>query len=520
VLLLPHALFRREGEVSSLASALAGRLGYFILDEAHLASNSASALAYGVKALAGVAGHRLALTGTPVQNGVHELWTAFDWLIPGYLGEEGAFRKGTTAVIARARGANASAQDVRAARVVLRSLHRSLLPFILRRLKCDVLTDLPPRTIVDVLVKLAPAQRTLYDAFTARVGTAWAHAAVRSVDEEGEEKEGAGAGAEAAAPAVAPHAREAGQPSVNALSAITTLRQICGHPRLVTDGTLLGAVARSERDGTFPVHESCKLIGLLQLLQQLGVAISAVEEGEEGEQNGPKRKRQRKEGGGSGAASEEGKAVEAEQGPVLLTPSLSVDARKLLVFSQSTRMLDAVEYMMRSTPGISRVGFCRMDGSTPGPARPALAASFNTDPSMRLLLLTTGVGGLGLSLVGADTVVFLDHDWNPSRDLQAMDRAHRIGQTRPVTVYRLLAKGTLEERIMGVQRFKTGVAGVVVGGAGAGGSSVLEGAWGGGRQEEGGAEVEEDAAAFFAARRAAKGSSGSKRKNDGRGGEQ
>jgi TATA-binding protein-associated factor len=87
---------------------------------------------------------------------------------------------------------------------------------------------------------------------------------------------------------------------------------------------------------------------------------------------------------------------------------------------------------------------------------------FNADPSIEVMLLTTHVGGLGLTLTGADTIVFLDHDWNPMRDLQAMDRAHRIGQTRTVNVYRLIAQGTLEERIMGLQRFKLNIANTVV----------------------------------------------------------
>ena len=87
---------------------------------------------------------------------------------------------------------------------------------------------------------------------------------------------------------------------------------------------------------------------------------------------------------------------------------------------------------------------------------------FNADPNIQLMLLTTHVGGLGLTLTGADTVVFVDHDWNPMRDLQAMDRAHRIGQTKTVNVYRLIAQGSLEERIMGLQRFKLNVANTVV----------------------------------------------------------
>ncbi|KAI7363321.1 hypothetical protein KC336_g21596, partial [Hortaea werneckii] len=85
-----------------------------------------------------------------------------------------------------------------------------------------------------------------------------------------------------------------------------------------------------------------------------------------------------------------------------------------------------------------------------------------SDPSIDCLLLTTSVGGLGLNLTGADTVIFVEHDWNPQKDLQAMDRAHRIGQKKVVNVYRLITRGTLEEKILNLQRFKMDVASTVV----------------------------------------------------------
>lgn len=91
-----------------------------------------------------------------------------------------------------------------------------------------------------------------------------------------------------------------------------------------------------------------------------------------------------------------------------------------------------------------------------------LLQRFNSDPTIDVLLLTTSVGGLGLNLTSADTVVFLEHDWNPMKDLQAMDRAHRLGQTRTVNVYRLLMRNTLEEKVMGLQQFKLDVANAVV----------------------------------------------------------
>ena len=95
------------------------------------------------------------------------------------------------------------------------------------------------------------------------------------------------------------------------------------------------------------------------------------------------------------------------------------------------------------------VSYLRLDGSTDLAKRHDIVTRFNEDPSIDVLLLTTHVGGLGLNLTGADTVIFMEHDWNPMKDLQAMDRAHRIGQKRVVNVYRLITRGTLEEKIMG-----------------------------------------------------------------------
>jgi len=103
-----------------------------------------------------------------------------------------------------------------------------------------------------------------------------------------------------------------------------------------------------------------------------------------------------------------------------------------------------------------------MDGSVDASKRQDIVNKFNSDPSYDCLLLTTSVGGLGLNLTGADTVIFVEHDWNPQKDLQAMDRAHRIGQKKVVNVYRLITRGTLEEKILSLQRFKIDVASTVV----------------------------------------------------------
>ena len=120
---------------------------------------------------------------------------------------------------------------------------------------------------------------------------------------------------------------------------------------------------------------------------------------------------------------------------------------RVLIFCQSKQYLDSIQddLFKKHMPSVTHM---RLDGQTDPLKRQELVESFNQDPSIDVLLLTTKVGGLGLNLTGADTVIFMEHDWNPSNDLQAMDRAHRIGQKRVVNVYRLITRGTLEEKIM------------------------------------------------------------------------
>lgn len=126
----------------------------------------------------------------------------------------------------------------------------------------------------------------------------------------------------------------------------------------------------------------------------------------------------------------------------------SFSQHRVLIFCQMKQMLDIIEADLFKAH-MPSVTYMRLDGSTDANKRHAIVQTFNSDPSIDCLLLTTHVGGLGLTLTGADTVIFVEHDWNPMKDLQAMDRAHRIGQKKVVNVYRLITKGTLEEKIMG-----------------------------------------------------------------------
>eukprot|EP00198_Chlamydomonas_reinhardtii_P002616 XP_001691952.1 SNF2 superfamily protein [Chlamydomonas reinhardtii] len=149
-------------------------------------------------------------------------------------------------------------------------------------------------------------------------------------------------------------------------------------------------------------------------------------------------------------------AVEAalRRGGLRHAPKLAA-LRDILATCGHKALLDLVERDLLAPYGVS---YLRLDGGVEAGARFAVVQRFNADPTIDVLLLTTGVGGVGLNLTAADTVVFLEHDWNPMKDMQAMDRAHRLGQRRTVNVYRILTRGTLEERVLGLQQFKKDVA--------------------------------------------------------------
>ena len=131
--------------------------------------------------------------------------------------------------------------------------------------------------------------------------------------------------------------------------------------------------------------------------------------------------------------------------PTLLSSDARSGPHKILIFSQFKTQLDILESWASE---IHDWPVCRIDGQIPHEVRRAQIQSFNTDPSHRIFLLSTRAGGQGINLAAADTVILYDSDWNPQQDLQAQDRAHRIGQTRPVIVYRLATKGTVEQTLL------------------------------------------------------------------------
>ncbi len=333
-----------------------------VLDEAQMVKNAGSRTATAARRLN--ARHRLCLTGTPMENHLGELWAQFHFLLPGYLGDRRSFQRDWRTPIEK------NGETARA-----RLLAERVRPFILRRHKATVATELPPLTEQVHRVALAGAQRALYE--SVRLA---ADERVRRVL-DAQHFDGA---------------------MVSILDALLKLRQVCNDPRLLDTSLAIGPAG--------DLGSSAKLAWLHATL-----------------------------------------------------PSLVAEGRRVLVFSQFTRMLALVQMELQAL-GLPHL---LLTGDTPSAQRGAVVAQFQAG-QVPVFLVSLKAGGVGLNLTAADTVVHIDPWWNPAVEQQASARAHRIGQTRPVMVYRLVAAGSIEERLLALQQRKAALADAVLGAAGLG----------------------------------------------------
>ncbi|KAK3090954.1 hypothetical protein FSP39_016028 [Pinctada imbricata] len=384
---------------------------YCILDEGHIIKNGKTKLSKAVKQLN--CNHRLILSGTPIQNNVLDLWSLFDFLMPGFLGTEKQFQVRYGKPILQSRDAKSTSKEQEAGALAMESLHRQVLPFILRRLKEDVLHDLPPKIIQNYYCDLSSLQIQLYEDFAKSRAKQGIEETVTSYsDEQPKEKKN--------------------HTTTHVFQALQYLRKLCNHPALVLTPnhpkyTETIAQLKKQNSNLRDIQHAPKLNALKQLLLDCGIGVTSP-------------------------SMNSGQS--ASEMPV-------VNQHRVLLFCQLKSMLNIVEQDLLKAQ-MPSVTYSRLDGSVPAALRYDIVNKFNNDPSIDILLLTTHVGGLGLNLTGADTVIFVEHDWNPMKDLQAMDRAHRIGQKKVVNVYRLITRGTLEEKIMGMQNFKLTIANTVI----------------------------------------------------------
>ncbi len=321
---------------------------YEVIDEAQYIKNHETSAARSVKVINSRA--RLALTGTPIENRLSELWSIFDYLMPGFLGGYEAFKRELEIPIAR--------KDDEKAKLRLRRL---TAPFILRRLKSDVLTELPEKLEEVRYAHFGEEQQKLYDAQILRMKDMLAR--------QGDDGFASG--------------------KIRILAELTRLRQICCDPSLLFENYDSG---------------SAKLDACMELIES---------------------------------------AVEGEH--------------RILLFSQFTSMLALLERELRAR----QIEYYTITGSTPKAERLELVRRFN-EGDTPVFLISLKAGGTGLNLTGADMVIHYDPWWNVAAQNQATDRAHRIGQEKVVTVYKLIAKGSVEEKIQTLQEKKRALADAVL----------------------------------------------------------
>ena len=331
VVITSYALLRRDEEFLSKLD-----LTYAILDEAQHIKNPMSATAAAAKRLHSK--RRLALTGTPIENRLSEIWSIFDFVSPGLLGPLDRFEQRYSRPI--------EAGDYKTAQRLRSTIH----PFILRRTKSEVAKDLPEKIETDQICDLTGEQRNVYLAVAREVRAQ----VLGEVERVGLAKS-----------------------QIQILAGLTRLRQAACDPRLL-------GLPRDYSD-----EDSGKLVALRELVS------NAVEGG-----------------------------------------------HKVLIFSQFVMMLKIIEKAMKE----DGVPYEYLDGSTKD--RQARVDNFQNNPSVPVFLISLKAGGTGLNLTAADTVIHFDPWWNPAVEQQATDRAHRIGQTKVVTAYRLVAAGTIEEKIL------------------------------------------------------------------------
>ena len=321
-----------------------------VLDEAQYIKTTTAAVTKSVKLIR--ARHRFALTGTPIENRLSELWSIFDFLMPGFLFSHTEFERRFASPISKQKDESVTAR-----------LKAMTGPFILRRRKSEVLKDLPEKLEEVRMAHLGGEQQKLYDAQVVRIREMLAGSTLKGAER------------------------------IRILAELTRIRQICCDPSLLFEGYR---------------GESAKREACLDLVE------SAIEGG-----------------------------------------------HRMLIFSQFVSLLQLLEEDLKKRG----IGYYMITGSTPKETRLEYVRAFN-EGDTPVFLISQKAGGTGLNLTGADVVIHYDPWWNAAAQNQATDRTHRIGQTKQVTVFKLILKDTIEERILALQNAKADLAEAILEGSG------------------------------------------------------
>ncbi|GKY99618.1 hypothetical protein MPSEU_000916000 [Mayamaea pseudoterrestris] len=400
---------------------------YCVLDEGHLLCNPRTATARASRTLS--ARHRLITTGTIIQNGhVNELWATFDFLMPNFLGDIAHFSKTFARPITRGQLPGASADSICESINKLKTLHQQCLPFILRRDKDKVLRELPPKIVSVIPVSMSGLQEKMYATLLSRPR-------VESVLSELQLMlEGKSV----------PHSDSSS--SGDALRSLLLLRLVCTHPALVSQSEESDFMDLS-------INASGKLLALVELLRESGIYEDVT--------SGADNDRSLLFCGADEASDDYESLLNSTMDNYTTSDMRKTEPSKCVIFAQFSKSLDVVERLVlnRLMPTLQ---YLRFDGQVPAEKRATIADSFNRDPHVKILLSTTRVGGLGLNLTGADMIIFLENSMNPFADMQAAERAHRIGQVRVLNVYNLVTSDSVEEKIMLLQKKKVAVSEAIV----------------------------------------------------------
>ena len=433
VVIACYSIFERDSSDSKEKRAWLRSLNYshLVLDEAHLVKNRQTQRARRLDAVATKARRRVLLTGTPLQNNLGELESLIHLVLPGLL-EEGA--------LGGEDGEDDACELVRAHR--LARVKEILRPFILRRLKEDVAKELIPKTQEKRVVEMGESQRRQYAAAVEA-----ARNERRGAREAASSKSSSAAGGGGLPSGDADSPGVSGSPGGGRLTGAKVkalfvhLRKIANHPLLVRerygDAEVAEIVDVCHRRGVFG-HEAplAKVESHVRSLSDFDLHQLCGEQGHLSELCLP-----------VSAFAEAAKTAAL----VELLDEIKSRGSRPLIFSQWKIVLDILEWVLRDRGHV----FCRLDGSTDVHERQQICDAFNRRGSeIFCFLLSTRAGGQGLNLTGADTVIIHDCDFNPQIDRQAEDRCHRLGQTRPVTVHRLVTAGTVDERIVQIAERK------------------------------------------------------------------
>ncbi|KAJ1720320.1 putative ATPase [Coemansia erecta] len=420
---------------------------FIIVDEGHRLKNMNCRLVRELKQYQSA--NRLLLTGTPLQNSLAELWSLLNFLLPDIFDDLDSFQAWFDLDDLATGSADRMVAPDTATRVVAK-LHKILQPFLLRRLKSDVEAGLPPKREYLIACPMAPLQYEYYQAVRGPSLRAFIEDRV------------AGAGAAADDTLVPPSPS-----STNGAGApVEQRRRLCagayaepGEDDPFDDGDTVGGGA-SASGGSPALQSSEPAAGdgdgdgspLARLraavhVRQLNLQFRLMQQRKACQHpymfDIPVEDPQDPE-----SAYRLDEQLVRSSGKLLLLdrllPALFAQGHRVLIFSQFSRMLDLLEFYA----GLRDWAFCRIDGSVGQAERQQAIVRFNTHTEIPLFLLTTRSGGLGINLTSADTVVLFDSDWNPQQDLQAQDRVHRIGQQRPVLVYRLIIAGSCERAML------------------------------------------------------------------------